>query len=89
MHGESFPSFSDITFQITRENIDQEPPEKWQNKKGGLMTILEDICEPTTENDLRKAANREIEKCLCIDSCSEQKPPCMVEELRSTVPKLD
>ena len=23
---------------------DQKPPEKWQNKKGGLMTILEDIC---------------------------------------------
>ena len=36
------------------------------------MTILEDICEPTTENDPRKAANRKIEKYLCVDSCSEQ-----------------
>ena len=40
---ESFPSFNEITLQITQESTDQEPPEKWQNKKGGLMTILEDI----------------------------------------------
>lgn len=31
--------FSDITFQITRESIDQDPPEKWQKKKGDLMSI--------------------------------------------------
>ena len=26
----TFPSFSKITLQITRESIDQEPPQKWQ-----------------------------------------------------------
>ena len=49
-----------------KESIDQEPLEKWQRKEGGLMTVLEDICEPT-----RKAAYREVEKYWCIDSCSE------------------
>ena len=38
------------------------------------MILLEDICKPTVEDDPRKAVNREIEKYLCIDSCSDQKP---------------
>ena len=56
------------------ESTDREPPEKRQRKEGGLMTLLEDICKPTVEDDPRKAVNREIEKYLCIDSCSDQKP---------------
>ena len=56
------------------ESSDQEPPEKRQRKDGCLMTLLKDICEATTEKDPKKAANKEFEKYLCIDSCSEQKP---------------
>ena len=38
------------------------------------MTLLKDICEATTEKHPKKAANKDIEKYLCIDSCYEQKP---------------
>lgn len=60
--------------KITPESIDGEPPQKWQKRKGGLLSLLKDTCEPSSLDDPQQAASKEIYIYQCIDSDPEQKP---------------
>ena len=59
-------------FVPTPESIEQEPPQKWK-KKGGLMSLLEDIVCDSASHDLQQVASTEIQKYLCINCDLEQK----------------
>ena len=53
----------------------KEPSEKRQKKeKVGLLSLLEDVCEPKAIIDPSTAAKREIEKYLCMSTCSDKYP---------------
>ena len=51
-----------------------EPPAK--KKKRTLMALLEDVIEPVAsmEDDTQLAASKEVEKYICINTCSDQRP---------------
>ena len=74
---------SDIKEEVEAVGISTTPPTTTRTegpplkkKKGTLMALFEDVIEPNTsvEDDPQLTASKEVEKYLCIDTCSDQKP---------------
>ena len=65
----------EVLVPVDPDSGGEELPEKRQKKENvGLLSLLEDVCEPEAIIDQSTGAKREIEKYLCMSTCTDKNP---------------